>query len=172
MTFVLSSKAVASVKVGGTRRAARPARGTLVTMNAVQLKPLPYAMDALEPHMSKSTFEFHYGKHHRAYVDNLNKQIAGKEWDSATLDQIVQASWNNGNPTPEFNNAAQVGFLGYFSCTHICILSSEEETHMFSLICHIGLEPHLLLGVHEAQRWWCPYRQAGRRYQARLWFLR
>uniref|UniRef100_A0A7S0N9X5 Superoxide dismutase n=1 Tax=Chlamydomonas leiostraca TaxID=1034604 RepID=A0A7S0N9X5_9CHLO len=108
MAFAVSSKAAAGVKVAGARRATRPARRTLVTMNAVELKPLPYAMDALEPHMSKSTFEFHYGKHHRAYVDNLNKQIAGKDWDKATLEQIVAASWNNGTPTPEFNNAAQV----------------------------------------------------------------
>jgi len=52
--------------------------------------------------------QYHHGKHHRAYVDNLNKQIAGKEWDSKDLDAIVMASWNNGTPTPEFNNAAQV----------------------------------------------------------------
>jgi superoxide dismutase len=50
----------------------------------------------------------HHGKHHAAYAANLNKQIAGKEWDSKDLDAIVLASWNNGNPTPEFNNAAQV----------------------------------------------------------------
>lgn len=80
MAFAVSSKAI---KVAGTRHAAssRPARRTQVVRNAVDLKPLPYAMDALEPHMSKQTFEFHYGKHHRAYVDNLNKQIAGKDWD-------------------------------------------------------------------------------------------
>jgi hypothetical protein len=44
-----------------------------------------------------------------AYVDNLNKQISGKDWDNRTLEEIVLASWNNGSPTPEFNNAAQVG---------------------------------------------------------------
>jgi Fe-Mn family superoxide dismutase len=81
-------------------------------MNAVELKPPPYPLDALEPHMSKQTFEFHWGKHHRAYVDNLNKQIAGKDWDKKTLEEIVFASWNNGNPSPEFNNAAQVGWGG------------------------------------------------------------
>jgi hypothetical protein len=81
-------------------------------MNAVELKPPPYPLDALEPHMSKQTFEFHWGKHHRAYVDNLNKQIAGKDWDKKTLEEIVFASWNNGTPSPEFNNAAQVGWGG------------------------------------------------------------
>lgn len=107
MSFALSSKASA----GSGVRAARPARRTLVTMNAVELKPPPYPLDALEPHMSKQTFEFHWGKHHRAYVDNLNKQIAGKDWDKKTLEDIVFASWNNGNPTPEFNNAAQARTL-------------------------------------------------------------
>jgi len=72
------------------------------------LKPLPYAMDALEPHMSKQTLEFHYGKHHRAYVDNMNKAIAGSEMENKTLEEVVISSWNSGNPTPVFNNAAQV----------------------------------------------------------------
>ncbi len=108
MSSALSFKASASAKVAGARRASRPSRRTLVTLNAVELKPPPYALDALEPHMSKQTLEFHWGKHHRAYVDNLNKQIAGKDWDNKTLEQIVLASWNGGSPTPEFNNAAQV----------------------------------------------------------------
>nr|QBY35575.1 chloroplast iron superoxide dismutase 1 [Dunaliella salina] len=99
--------ALLSSKLNMTARPA-PAQRPSVRTNAVALKPLPYAPDALEPHMSKATFEFHHGKHHRAYADNLNKQIAGKEWDQKDLDTIVMASWNNGNPTPEFNNAAQV----------------------------------------------------------------
>lgn len=104
----LSSRATSS---SAGAQAAGPRRSS-VRARAVSLPPLPYAMDALEPHMSKSTFEFHYGKHHRAYVDNLNKQIAGKDWDNASLEAIVMASWNNGSPTPEFNNAAQVGGRG------------------------------------------------------------
>lgn len=48
------------------------------------------------------------GKHHRAYVDNMNKQIAGTELEGKSLEEIVMASWNNGSPTPVFNNAAQV----------------------------------------------------------------
>ena len=73
MAFSLSFKASAGIL---TRRAVSNKR-TLTTAMAVELKPLPYAMDALEPHMSKQTFEFHFGKHHRAYVDNLNKQVCG-----------------------------------------------------------------------------------------------
>jgi Fe-Mn family superoxide dismutase len=75
---------------------------------ALELKPLPYATDALEPNMCKQTLEIHWGKHHRAYVDNMNKQIAGTDLDGKSLEEIVMASWNNGNPTPVFNNAAQV----------------------------------------------------------------
>jgi Fe-Mn family superoxide dismutase len=48
------------------------------------------------------------GKHHRAYVDNMNKQIAGTDLEGKSLEEIVLASWNKGTPTPVFNNAAQV----------------------------------------------------------------
>jgi len=77
-------------------------------MATLVLKDPPYALDALEPHMSKSTLEFHWGKHHRAYVDNGNKLIAGTPLEGKSLEEIVLASWNNGKPTPVFNNAAQV----------------------------------------------------------------
>jgi Fe-Mn family superoxide dismutase len=65
-------------------------------------------MDALEPHMSKQTLEFHYGKHHKAYLDNMNKAIAGTDTENKTLEEVVVSSWNSGSPTPLFNNAAQV----------------------------------------------------------------
>lgn len=65
--------------------------------------------NALEPHMSKDTLEFHWGKHHRAYVDNLNKQIVGTELgDGKSLEDVVIASYNKGDLLPAFNNAAQV----------------------------------------------------------------
>lgn len=48
------------------------------------------------------------GKHHRAYVDNMNKAIVGTDAENQTLEQVVVASWNGGSPTPVFNNAAQV----------------------------------------------------------------
>lgn len=104
MAFASFIKPSLCSKLAGIRRAPR----SLVVRNAVTLKDPPYKLDALEPHMSQKTFEFHWGKHHRAYVDNLNKQIAGKDWDKKSLEEIVLASWNNGSPTPEFNNAAQV----------------------------------------------------------------
>jgi len=67
------------------------------------LPPLPYAMDALQPHISKETFEYHYGKHHQAYVTNLNKLIKGTDFERATLEDIIRKSSDG-----IYNNAAQV----------------------------------------------------------------
>ncbi|MFB9887781.1 superoxide dismutase [Fe] [Balneatrix alpica] len=68
-----------------------------------ELPALPYAMDALEPHISKETLEFHYGKHHQAYVTNLNNLVKGTEFEGKSLEEIVRASSGG-----VFNNAAQV----------------------------------------------------------------
>ncbi len=67
------------------------------------LPPLPYAMDALAPHISKDTFDYHYGKHHQAYVTNLNNLIKGTEFENAGLEDIVRKASGG-----LFNNAAQV----------------------------------------------------------------
>ena len=67
------------------------------------LPALPYAMDALAPIISKETLEFHYGKHHQAYVTNLNNLIPGTEFETASLEEIVKKSSGG-----IFNNAAQV----------------------------------------------------------------
>ena len=58
--------------------------------------------------MSKQTLEFHWGKHHRSYVDNLNKQIVGTELEGLSLEDIIVTTYNNGDVLPAFNNAAQV----------------------------------------------------------------
>lgn len=58
--------------------------------------------------MSRETLQYHWGKHHRAYVENLNKQIVGTELDGMPLEDIVIVSYNNGDVLPAFNNAAQV----------------------------------------------------------------
>lgn len=67
------------------------------------LPALPYAMDALAPHISKETLEFHYGKHHATYVTNLNNLVKGTEFAEAGLEEIVKKSTGG-----VFNNAAQV----------------------------------------------------------------
>lgn len=82
------------------------AAANAVTANYV-LKPPPYPLDALEPHMSRQTLEFHWGKHHRAYVDNLKKQVLGTELEGKTLEHIVLTTYNKGEILPAFNNAAQ-----------------------------------------------------------------
>jgi Fe-Mn family superoxide dismutase len=69
-----------------------------------QLPPLPYAKDALAPHISAETFDYHYGKHHQAYVTNLNNLIKGTEYESLDLEAIVKKAPAGGL----FNNAAQV----------------------------------------------------------------
>lgn len=67
------------------------------------LPALPYAMDALAPHISQETLEYHYGKHHQTYVTNLNKLVAGTELESMSLEDIIKTSKGG-----IFNNAAQV----------------------------------------------------------------
>ena len=77
-----------------------------------ELPKLPYALDALEPYISKRTIEFHYGKHHQAYVNNLNKLIVGTEFENASLDDIVRKAGAG-----IFNNGAQVwNHTFYWNC--------------------------------------------------------
>ncbi|MFA5027252.1 MAG: superoxide dismutase, partial [Candidatus Methylomirabilota bacterium] len=75
---------------------------------AVELPPLPYADNALEPHYSAKTIGFHHGKHHKAYVDNLNKLIAGTPLESKSLEEIILGAAGDSGKVGIFNNAAQV----------------------------------------------------------------
>ena len=70
---------------------------------AFTLPPLPYDKSALAPHISAETLEFHYGKHHKAYVDNLNKLTEGKPEATKSLEDIIKVSEGG-----VFNNAAQI----------------------------------------------------------------
>ena len=72
-------------------------------MTTHELPALPYAIDALEPHISAETLQFHHGKHHATYVDKLNGMLAGSEFESATLEDIIQGASGG-----MFNNAAQI----------------------------------------------------------------
>lgn len=77
-----------------------------------ELPKLPYAHDALEPFISKKTIEYHYGKHHQAYVNNLNKLIPGTEFENASLEEIVMRAGGG-----IFNNVAQVwNHTFYWNC--------------------------------------------------------
>lgn len=79
---------------------------------AHELPALPYAMDALEPHISKETLEFHYGKHHQTYVTNLNNLVPGTDHENQSLEEIVKSS-----SAGIFNNAAQVwNHTFYWNC--------------------------------------------------------
>lgn len=70
---------------------------------AFELPELPYARNALEPHISAETLDFHYGKHHQTYVDKLNGLVPGSEFDGKSLEEIVKSSAGG-----VFNNAAQI----------------------------------------------------------------
>ncbi|NOQ36728.1 MAG: superoxide dismutase [Fe] [Methylococcaceae bacterium] len=70
---------------------------------AFELPALPYAKDALAPHISEETLDFHYGKHHQTYVTNLNNLVAGTEFEGAALEDVVTKSSGG-----VFNNAAQI----------------------------------------------------------------
>ncbi len=72
------------------------------------LPPLPYAQDALEPHLSAETLGFHYGKHHQSYMDNLNKLIADTPLAGQPLEAIILETAGASDKTAIFNNAAQV----------------------------------------------------------------
>ena len=81
-------------------------------MTKHELPDLPYAIDALEPHISAETLQFHHGKHHATYVDKLNGMLAGSEFESATLEDIIQRASGG-----MFNNAAQIwNHSFYWNC--------------------------------------------------------
>lgn len=73
---------------------------------SIEFPDLPYAADALEPHISARTFEYHHGKHHKAYVDKLNAAIAGTAYESQSLEEIIEAAYK-ASDKGVFNNAAQ-----------------------------------------------------------------
>jgi Fe-Mn family superoxide dismutase len=72
------------------------------------LPPLPYAENALEPVITAKTISFHYGKHHKGYVDNLNKLIAGTEYADLSLEKVITSTVERTERTAIFNNAAQI----------------------------------------------------------------
>ena len=88
---------------GGTMKSSDKAESS----GAYVLPPLPYAQNALEPIISAKTISFHYGKHHKAYVDNLNKLIAGTPLAGLSLEKIITETAGKADKAAIFNNASQ-----------------------------------------------------------------
>lgn len=78
------------------------------------LPPLPYAKNALEPVISERTMSFHYDKHHKGYVDKLNKLTANTPWANMQLPAVISKAWGNPSATKIFNNAAQIWNHDFF----------------------------------------------------------
>ena len=98
----------------GANKESHPNKGGIVKSNekigsstAYVLPPLPYAQNALEPVISANTISFHYGKHHKGYIDNLNKLVIGTEFVGMPLDKIITATAGKADKAAIFNNAAQ-----------------------------------------------------------------
>ncbi|MGE5539463.1 MAG: superoxide dismutase [Gemmatimonas sp.] len=81
---------------------------------AIALPPLPYPVDALEPHISRRTLELHHGAHHKKYVDTVNSLIDGTPDASKSLEEIVRSSAGNAKAKKLFNNAAQAWNHSFF----------------------------------------------------------
>lgn len=81
---------------------------------AFQLPELPFALDDLEPHMSRRTLAVHHGKHHKAYIDKLNAATEGTDWEERELREVVQESYGKPELTAVFNNAAQAWNHAFF----------------------------------------------------------
>jgi len=81
---------------------------------AFELAPLPYEKSALEPYMSAKTLEFHHGKHHKTYVETLNKLIAGTSFEKASLEDIIENTAEDEKQKGLFNNAGQVWNHNFF----------------------------------------------------------
>ena len=99
--LIASAGTVASLALGALTRTVHGATPHV-------LPPLPYAENTLEPVITAKTIGFHYGKHHKTYVDNLNKLIAGTEYADLPLEKIITGTAGQAEKTAIFNNAAQV----------------------------------------------------------------
>lgn len=101
-SFLIASAGTAAwLAMGGLSRTAQAASPHV-------LPPLPYAENALEPVITANTISFHYGKHHKSYVDNLNKLVAGTEYADLSLEKIITGTAGRLEKSAIFNNAAQI----------------------------------------------------------------
>ena len=82
-----------------------------------ELPPLPFDYTALEPHVSKSTLEFHHDKHHAKYVNNYNDMVKGTDMESKSIEEVIKATYNDSSKSGIFNNAAQAwNHTFYWNC--------------------------------------------------------
>jgi Fe-Mn family superoxide dismutase len=106
----------AALKIAGPEQSASDAQQEVNIMHT--LPELPYPRDALEPHISWETLDYHYGKHHRAYVNKLNELVKGTGYENASLEEIIRATRPaSGHSSPVYNNAAQAwNHAFYWQC--------------------------------------------------------
>ena len=105
--FLKVSAAAAGLALAGATAASAAETAVKLGASPLTQPPLPFDPKALEPTVSAQTLSFHYGKHHKAYFDNLNKAVAGTPLASATLEQIIVQTAGVSEKTGLFNNAAQ-----------------------------------------------------------------
>jgi Fe-Mn family superoxide dismutase len=109
----LSRSVIAEMEDGASRKSNPNKGGIMKTSEKIEsaatytLPPLPYAESALEPVISARTISFHYDKHHKGYVDNLNKLVAGTEFAGLPLEKIITATAGKADKAAIFNNASQ-----------------------------------------------------------------
>lgn len=106
-TTPFSLAAPVRARTSARRTAQKPVR--MVTKAEFTLTPPPYELDALEPHMSKQTMEFHWGKHHQTYVTNMNTALAGTPDENLSVEEVMMKAEG-----PLFNNAGQVWNHDFF----------------------------------------------------------
>jgi Fe-Mn family superoxide dismutase len=105
--FLIESGTAAAALAFALTSAGKPAPAQQKTV-AMELPPLPYAQSALAPSISENTISFHYGKHHQTYVNNMLKMVAGTEFATMPLADIIKKTSGKAEQASLFNNAAQV----------------------------------------------------------------
>ncbi len=105
--LMLASAGLASLASAFARAATPPATAASPANGPFTLPALPYAENALDPVISSTTMGFHYGKHHKGYVDNLNKAVTGTPLASMSLEEIITSTYGQADKTAIYNNASQ-----------------------------------------------------------------
>ena len=104
LTHALVGTAVAALEVSGITSLIKPA----LAVEAFTLPQLPYLDNSLEPHISRKTISFHYGKHHQGYVNKLNEKVENTKYATMSLEEIISKTAGKSDLTGIFNNAAQI----------------------------------------------------------------